>query len=141
MIFHIIRLFLLLSICYNFSMINVNIIIFTFIGGHWMKGKLFVLSGPSGVGKGTIRERVFEDPRVNLTFSISMTTRQPRQGEIDGVHYYFVTKEFFEEAIKNDNLKWEHVSDLAYWDCEVAKLYYVRFIPQSILVDQNGIVF
>ena len=49
-------------------------------------------------------------------------------------------KDSWVKAIKNDNLKWEHVSDLAYWDCEVAKLYYVRFIPQSILVDQNGII-
>ena len=49
-------------------------------------------------------------------------------------------KDSWVKAIKNDNLKWEHVSDLAYWDCEVAKLYHVRFIPQSIFVDQNGII-
>ena len=55
-----------------------------------MKGKLFILSGPSGVGKGTVREKVFENPNVNLTYSISMTTRSPRAGEVDGVHYYFV---------------------------------------------------
>ena len=69
-----------------------------------MRGKLFILSGPSGVGKGTVREKVFEDPSVNLTYSISMTTRLPRNGEIDGVHYYFVTKEYFENAIKNGEL-------------------------------------
>ncbi len=67
-----------------------------------MKGKLFVLSGPSGVGKGTVRDKILEDPSVNLTYSISMTTRKPRQGEIDGVHYYFVEKDYFENAIKND---------------------------------------
>ena len=67
-----------------------------------MKGKLFILSGPSGVGKGTVRESILANNKINLTYSISMTTRQPRQGEIDGVHYYFVTKEVFEEAIKND---------------------------------------
>ena len=60
-----------------------------------MKGKLFVLSGPSGVGKGTVREKILEDSSVNLTYSISMTTRKPREGEIDGVHYYFVEKEYF----------------------------------------------
>ncbi len=69
-----------------------------------MKGKLFILSGPSGVGKGTVREKVFEDPSVNLTYSISMTTRLPRNGEVDGTHYYFVSKEYFENAIKEDAL-------------------------------------
>lgn len=69
-----------------------------------MKGKLFILSGPSGVGKGTVRDKILEDPRVNLTYSISMTTRKPRNGEIDGVHYYFVEKDYFEQAIKNDEL-------------------------------------
>ena len=69
-----------------------------------MKGKLFILSGPSGVGKGTVREKVFEDPSVNLTYSISMTTRTPRAGEVDGVHYYFVSKEYFEKAIEEGAL-------------------------------------
>ena len=69
-----------------------------------MRGKLFVLSGPSGVGKGTVREKVFENSNVNLTYSISMTTRTPRNGEIDGVHYYFVDKECFENAINNNEL-------------------------------------
>ncbi len=46
----------------------------------------------------------------------------------------------WEKAIKNDNLKWLHVSDLAFWNNAVAKQYYVRFIPQSIFVDQNGII-
>jgi hypothetical protein len=70
-----------------------------------MKGKLFVLSGPSGVGKGTVRDKILEDPSVNLTYSISMTTRKPRQGEIDGVHYYFVEKDYFENAIKNGDIR------------------------------------
>ena len=58
-----------------------------------MAGKLFVLSGPSGVGKGTVRDSILKDKSINLVFSISMTTRLPREGEIDGVHYYFVSKE------------------------------------------------
>ena len=49
-------------------------------------------------------------------------------------------KDAWVKAIKNDNLKWEHVSDLAYWNNAVAKQYYVRYIPQSIFVDQNGII-
>lgn len=67
-----------------------------------MVGKLFVLSGPSGVGKGTVRDNILKDKSINLVFSISMTTRKPREGEIDGVHYYFVSNEYFEEEIKKD---------------------------------------
>ena len=67
-----------------------------------MKGKLFILSGPSGVGKGTVRENILANNEINLTYSISMTTRSPRNGEIEGLHYYFVTREFFEKAIEND---------------------------------------
>lgn len=65
------------------------------------KGKLFLLSGPSGVGKGTIRDRVF-DFFPNLVFSISMTTRPKRPHEVDGEDYYFVTREKFEETIEHD---------------------------------------
>lgn len=69
-----------------------------------MKGKLFILSGPSGVGKGTVREAILANSKVNLTYSISMTTRKPRNSEVNGVHYYFVSKEEFEKAIENDEL-------------------------------------
>lgn len=61
-------------------------------------GRLFVVSGPSGVGKGTLLKRLFA--RVeNLVFSISATTRLPRPGEVDGVSYHFYTREQFEEGI------------------------------------------
>lgn len=52
------------------------------------KGLLIVLSGPSGVGKGTVRKAIFSDPNVDFEYSISMTTRQPREGEVDGVDYF-----------------------------------------------------
>jgi len=71
------------------------------------RGLLVVLSGPSGVGKGTVRKALFELEGHDLVYSISMTTRKPRQGEVDGVDYYFVSKEEFEERIKNDAfLEW-----------------------------------
>ena len=57
------------------------------------KGKLFILSGPSGAGKGTICKELLA--QTDLELSVSMTTRQPREGEIHGVHYYFVTEEEF----------------------------------------------
>ena len=68
------------------------------------EGLLIVISGPSGVGKGTVRKALFERPDHNLDFSVSMTTRKPRQGEVDGVDYYFVSREKFEEEIKKGNL-------------------------------------
>lgn len=61
-------------------------------------GKLFIISGPSGAGKGTICKRLIEDTDIEL--SVSMTTRNPRPGEIEGVSYYFTTKENFQKEIK-----------------------------------------
>ena len=62
------------------------------------KGKLVVISGASGVGKGTVLGIMMKkDPA--LSFSVSATTRAPRPGEVDGVHYYFITRERFEEMI------------------------------------------
>ncbi len=68
------------------------------------KGLLIVLSGPSGVGKGTVRKALFEKEETTLQYSISMTTRKPRDGEVDGVDYFFKSKEEFEELIRNDKL-------------------------------------
>lgn len=65
------------------------------------KGKLFVISGASGVGKSTVLSRVMQ-VRPDLKFSVSATTRAPRPGERDGVDYYFVTEEKFEEMIRQD---------------------------------------
>lgn len=65
------------------------------------KGKLFVISGASGVGKGTVLKQLMKQ-RADMEFSVSATTREPRPGETDGVEYYFVTKEAFEEMIRND---------------------------------------
>ena len=68
------------------------------------KGLLIILSGPSGVGKGTVRDSFFDNPKLNLAYSISMTTRHPRDGEKEGIDYFFVDKETFEKAIANDEL-------------------------------------
>ncbi|MDD7019902.1 guanylate kinase [Hornefia butyriciproducens] len=66
-------------------------------------GKLFIISGPSGAGKGTICKRLIEDSDPDrMELSVSMTTRPPRKGEVDGVSYYFVTMEQFRENVLAD---------------------------------------
>ena len=63
------------------------------------KGKMFVISGASGVGKGTVLAHIMAK-RDDLTFSVSATTRSPRPGEVDGREYYFLDREQFEEMIR-----------------------------------------
>ena len=67
------------------------------------KGKILILSGPSGVGKGTVVNKLLETAD-NVVLSISATTRKPRVGEVDGVHYFYISREDFEDKIKNDEL-------------------------------------
>lgn len=76
-------------------------------------GKLIVMSGCSGVGKSTVLSRVMER-RDDLLFSVSATTRQPREGEIDGVSYFFVTQEQFQEMIAQDAFV-EYDGHMANW--------------------------
>ncbi|EOH96749.1 guanylate kinase [Enterococcus haemoperoxidus ATCC BAA-382] len=64
------------------------------------RGLLIVLSGPSGVGKGTVRKAIFDSEENDFQYSVSMTTRKMREGEVEGVDYYFRTKEEFEAMIE-----------------------------------------
>ncbi|KHD86188.1 guanylate kinase [Heyndrickxia ginsengihumi] len=68
------------------------------------KGLLIVLSGPSGVGKGTVRKALFSQPDTKFEYSISMTTRKPREGEVDGVDYFFKERAEFERLIEQGKL-------------------------------------
>ncbi|MBQ7824904.1 MAG: guanylate kinase [Clostridia bacterium] len=67
------------------------------------KGTLFVFSGPSGVGKGTLNAKLFAEFGDQMAFSVSATTRAPREGEIDGTHYFFITRQEFEARIANND--------------------------------------
>ena len=68
------------------------------------RGLLIVLSGPSGVGKGTVRKAIFESDDNDFQYSVSMTTRNKREGEIEGVDYYFRTREEFEALIEEGEM-------------------------------------
>ena len=91
-------------------------------------GKMIVISGASGVGKGTVLNLMMQN-REDLTFSVSATTRPPRPGEVDGVHYYFVTRETFEDMIqKGEFLEYD----------EHAKNYYGTPRAQAVEKMTNG---
>lgn len=68
-----------------------------------MRGILFVMSGPSGTGKGTVCEALLEREK-ELHLSVSATTRERRKGEVEGKTYYYVSKEEFEKMIKNEDM-------------------------------------
>jgi len=74
------------------------------------KGKLLVFSAPSGSGKTTIVRHLLNKPELNLEFSISAATREPREGEVPGKDYYFISIEEFKKHIKaEDFIEWEEV--------------------------------
>src|SRR5699024_8290926 len=68
------------------------------------QGLLLVLSGPSGVGKGTVKSAMVKQKAFSFEYSVSMTTRKPRPGEVNGKDYYFVSEDRFQEAIKGNEL-------------------------------------
>lgn len=71
--------------------------------------KLFVISGPSGAGKGTLVARV-RNQRSNLGLTVSATTRSPREGEVDGVNYFFLSREEFKKRVEDgDFVEWAEV--------------------------------
>ena len=78
------------------------------------KGTLFVISGPSGVGKGTL-VGMLRGKKPEISLSVSATTRQPRPGEVDGTHYFFLTKEDFKNRVDaGEFLEWAEFSGNCY---------------------------
>ncbi len=104
------------------------------------KGLLIVISGPSGVGKGTVLKQFIDDPKLKLAYSVSMTTREKRPGEEEGVNYYYVSKEAFQESVKNGELlEWtEFVGN--YYGTPVKEVERLRNEGKNVLleIEVNG---
>nr|EFY09775.1 guanylate kinase [Erysipelothrix rhusiopathiae ATCC 19414] len=99
------------------------------------RGLLIIFSGPSGVGKGTVRKLFFDREELNLAFSISMTTRKPRNGEVDGQDYYFVTQERFNEALQNNELL-EHAEFVGnHYGTLLAEVDRLRDLGKNVLLE------
>ncbi len=99
------------------------------------RGLLIILSGPSGVGKGTIRKYFETNDQLNLAYSTSMTTRKPRQGEVDGQDYFFSTKEDFEKAIQKGELL-EYAEFVGnYYGTPVAEVERLRNEGKNVLLE------
>lgn len=101
---------------------------------------IIIFVGPSGVGKGTVEKILFQYPELKLAFSVSATTRKPREGEIDGVHYYFKTKKEFEKMIKeNQLLEYDHHFENYYGTplSEIKRIHGLSKIP-FLEIETNG---
>lgn len=97
-----------------------------------MKNKIIVFTGPSGVGKYTIEKELLKDNNLNIQISISATTRKPRNNEKNGIHYYFITHQEFNEKIeKNDFVEWnQHFSNkYGTLKSEIKRIYAQNKIP------------
>jgi len=99
------------------------------------KGLLIVISGPSGVGKGTVCKQFMDDPDLKLAFSVSATTREKRAGEEDGVNYHFVSKdEFIRMRDEGELLEWaEFVGN--YYGTPLAEVERLRNEGKNVLLE------
>lgn len=99
------------------------------------KGKLIVVSGPSGVGKNSIIEKFINNPELNLAQVISMTSRERRETERDGIHYDFVSREYFEESIKSGKLL-EYTEFLGnYYGTPIDSVERLRSLGKNVLLE------
>ncbi|MBR4456713.1 MAG: guanylate kinase [Solobacterium sp.] len=99
------------------------------------KGLLIVVSGPSGVGKGTVIKQIIDDPELKLSYSVSMTTREMREGEKEGVNYYYVTRDqFIHTRNEGGLLEWtEFVGN--YYGTPAAEIERLRREGRNVLLE------
>lgn len=100
-----------------------------------MKGKLIIFSAPSGAGKTTLVRHLLEQ-NLGLEFSVSATSRQPRQGEINGKDYYFISEEAFREKIANNEfLEWEEVYSGIFYGTLKREVERIRNAGKHVIFD------
>ena len=105
------------------------------------KGKLIVIAAPSGSGKTSIVKELIKDDSLNLSFSISATTRKPRPNEIDGEDYYFKSQDEFKELIKEEQfIEWEEVYEGQFYGTLFREVDRLRKKKYNIIfdIDVNG---
>lgn len=99
-------------------------------------GKLIIISAPSGTGKSTIINAIIDDERLKLEFSVSVTTRSPRDGEMDGVNYYFLTVEDFKNRIANDEFaEYEEVYAGRYYGTLKSEIERINANGKNVILD------
>ncbi len=103
------------------------------------KGSIFIVSGPSGVGKGTVVKKILER-KEDIFLSVSCTTRAPRAGEVEGESYYYISKEEFEKRIEEDYfIEWERYVDNYYGTPKAPLIAAMEEGKSSILeIEVNG---
>lgn len=100
------------------------------------KGKIFVISAPSGTGKSTIINELMKKDHLQLEFSISATTRKPRKGEVDGVNYYFLSLEDFKERIERDEFaEFEEVYQGRYYGTLKSEISRITKLGRNVIMD------
>jgi guanylate kinase len=101
-----------------------------------MESKIIILSAPSGSGKTTIAQQILEDNDLNCSFSVSATSRQPRQHEVHGKHYYFLNPQTFREYIQLGKfVEWEEVYPSQYYGTLHSEIDTLKAQGKNILFD------
>jgi len=104
-----------------------------------MKGKLIIFSAPSGAGKTTIVKHLLQQ-QFDLEFSISATSREPREGEANGKDYYFLSEKEFRNKIENDEfLEWEEVYSGIYYGTLKSEVQRIRKLGKNVIFDVDVI--
>ena len=100
------------------------------------KGKLIIVSAPSGTGKSTIINEIIKDKDLRLQFSVSATTRKPREGEQHGVHYYFLDVDDFRQRIeRNEFAEYEEVYEGRYYGTLKSELERIMAAGDNVVLD------
>ena len=104
------------------------------------KGKLIVIAAPSGSGKTTVVKNLISDESLNLGFSVSATSREKRENEINGKDYYFLSKDEFEEKINlNEFIEWEEVYDNTFYGTLKSEINDLNSLGKNLIFDIDAI--